>query len=123
MLNFVNRLSVIVLAAVITSGVIYAKTNKKRVTFNKAVVVNGILVKAGTYTAEFDDQTNELRIMKGQKVIARAPAQLEERDPGRTAYVTRAEDNDPSKAMLVNVTLSDGKTAVIGGKTNGSSAQ
>ena len=68
-------------------------------------------------------QTNELTIFKGKKVIATTPAQLEERDPGRTAYVTRADDNDPSRANLLNVTLSDGKKAVIGNSANGSAAQ
>jgi hypothetical protein len=123
MIKFVNRLAVFVLTGVIAAGVAFGKTNKKTVTFIEPVVVNGALVKAGSYTAEFDDQTNELLIVKGRKVIARAPAQLEERDPGHAAYVTRAEDTNPTRAMLLNVTLSDGKKAVIGDNANGTSAQ
>jgi hypothetical protein len=123
MIKFANRLSVFVLTIVISNGVAFAKTNKKTVSFGEPVVVKGVLVKAGTYTAEFDDQTNELLLIKGRKVIARAPAQLEERDPGHAAYVTRAEDTNPARAMLVNVTLSDGKKAVIEDSANGSPAQ
>ena len=123
MIRFVNRLSVFVLIGVIASGVALAKPIKKQVTFGQTVFVNGEQVKAGTYDVVFDDQTNELTIVKGRKVIARAPAQLETRDRDHAVYVTRAEDGDPTRAALVSVTLKDGKEATLVTNGNGNSAQ
>jgi hypothetical protein len=79
MTKLVHRLVVIILVGAIASGVALAKVLKKDITFSQPVEVNGTLVKSGTYKAVFDDQTNELSIIKAGKVVARAPAQLEER--------------------------------------------
>lgn|SRR5256712_577795 len=123
MIRFVNRLSVLVLIGVIANGVALAKPIKRQVTFAEPVVVNGAQVKAGTYDVVFDDQTNELTIVKGRKVIARAPARLETRDRDHAVYVTRAEDGDPTRATLLSVTLKDGKEATLITDGNGNSAQ
>lgn len=90
MMKLVNQLVGMVLVGAITSGVAFAKEIKKQVTFLQPVVVNGTWVKAGTYDAVFDDQTNELSIVKGRKVVARAPAQLEKREErDHAVYVMR----------------------------------
>jgi hypothetical protein len=114
MIKLVNRLVVVVLVGAIASGVALAKVIKREVTFPEAVVVNGTLVKSGTYDAVFDDQTNELLIVKGTKVVARTPAKLEkhvERD--RAVYVTREKAGDSSKQVLLSVVLRDGNQATI----------
>ena len=54
----------------ITSGAALAETITKEVTFLRPVTVNGTLLKAGTYKAVFDDQTGELTISRGKKVVA-----------------------------------------------------
>jgi hypothetical protein len=123
MIKFVNRLSVFVLIGLIATGVVFAKTNKKEVTFADPVVVNGTLVKAGTYSVVFDDQTNELSIVKGRKVLASAPAQLEPKDRDHAAYVTREEDGDPTRVTLLSVTLKDGQQATLLNNGTGGSAQ
>jgi len=123
MIKFVNRLSVFVLTVVIANGVALAKTIKREVTFSQPVVVNGTLVKKGTYNVVFDDQTNEVTIVKDRKVVAKAPAQLETRDRGRAAYVTREEDGDPTRMTLLSVTLKDGKKATLVNSGDGDSAQ
>jgi hypothetical protein len=122
MIKFVNRLTVFVLFGLIVNGVALAKTMKKEVTFAQPVVVNGTLVKAGTYQAVFDDQTNELTIVKGRKVLARAQAQLEPMDRKHAVYVTREQDGDPTRMALLSVTLKDGKEATLV-NSNGDSAQ
>jgi hypothetical protein len=123
MIKFVNRLSVFVLIGVIANGVALAKSTKKEVTFSEPVVVNGALVKKGTYDVVFDDQTNELTIVKGRKVVAKAPAQLETGDRGHSAYVTRQEDGDPTRITLLSVTLKDGKKATLLNNSDGDSAR
>jgi hypothetical protein len=126
MIKLVHRLVVIILVGAIASGGALAKVLKKDVTFSQPVEVNGTLVKSGTYKAVFDDQTNELSIVKAGKVVARAPAQLEkreERDNG--VYVTRDQKGDPTNPVLVNVTLNESTRAVIvnSGDANAASAQ
>ena len=123
MINIVNRLSVFVLVGVIASGVALAKTTKKEVTFSGPVVVNGAVVKKGTYDAVFDDQTNELTIVKDRKIVAKAPVQLETQVRDHAAYVTREEDGDPTRMTLLSVTLKDGKKATLINNGNGNSAQ
>jgi len=108
-----NRLAVAVLVGAIASGVALAEVIKKEVTFSQPVVVNGTVVKSGTYQAEFDDQTKELSIVKGKKVVASAPARLEKREQkDRAVYVTR--DNGAStNPILISITLKDGNQATI----------
>ena len=114
MIRLVNRLVVVVLVGAIASGVALAKEIKKKVTFSQPVVVNGTPVKKGTYDAVFDDQTSELSIVKDGKVVARAPAQLEKRvQRDRAVYVTRTEEGDSTKSVLISVTLKDGNQATI----------
>jgi hypothetical protein len=126
MIKLVNQLVVMILVGAIASGVALAKVIKKEVTFAQPVEVNGTLVKSGSYNAVFDDQTNELSIVKAGKVVARAPAQLEKRlvrDNG--VYVTRDKKGDPTTAVLINVTLNESSRATIvnSGDANAASAQ
>ena len=123
MIKFVNRLSAFVLVGVVANGVAFAKTIKKEVTFSEPVVVNGTLVKKGPYEVVFDDQTNELTIANGRKVVAKAPAQLEKLDREHSAYETR-QDGDSTRMTLVSVTLKHGeKATLVNSGGNGDSAQ
>jgi len=122
MFKLLNRLSVLVLIGVIANGVAFAKTIKKGITFAQPVVVNGAVVKKGSYDAVFDDQTNELTIVKDGKTVASAPAQLETtRDRDRGVYVTREEPD--SKVTLLSVTFKGGKQATLTNNNEGNSAQ
>lgn len=125
-MRLVNRLVVVALVGAIASGVAFAKEIKKEVTFAQSVEVNGTLVKQGTYDAVFDDQTNELSIVKGRKVIARAPALLGKRDKGdHPYYITRDEGGGSSRVVLVSLTLTNGNQATIvnSGEANAVGAQ
>jgi hypothetical protein len=122
MKKLVNQLVGMVLVGAITGGVVFAKETKKKVTFSEPIAVNGTLIKKGTYDAVFDDQTNELSIMKDRKVVARAPAQLEKRDQRVHAdYVFRQKEGDATNAVLLSVTLKDNNEATI--VNSGDSAQ
>jgi hypothetical protein len=88
-----------------------AKENKRQVTFDDPITVNGTLVKAGSYTVVFDDATGQLSISKGKKVLATATAELQkvEKDNGQ---VYSFSGSDEPKA-LTSVTLKDGYRARI----------
>src|SRR5687768_10293981 len=77
MKRIVNRMVGFVLIAALTGVVALAKSTEREVTFTKSVTVNGTLVKKGTYKVEFNEETNELTIKKGKKVVATAQARLE----------------------------------------------
>jgi hypothetical protein len=90
-----------------------AKTTKKEVIFTEAVTVDGTLVKKGTYKVTFNDETGELVIKKGSKVVAKAQARLEKTDDRFTVY-TRSDSKDPAKLPeLISVSLKDGNQATI----------
>ena len=113
MKRIVNRMVGFVLIAALTGVVALAKGTEREVTFTKDVTVNGTLVKKGIYKVAFNEETNELSIKKGKKVVATAQARLE-KITDRNAFYTSSPDNDPAKApALVNVTLKDGNLATI----------
>jgi hypothetical protein len=77
MKNFVNRVIIFGLIFGSMTAVALAKPIRKQMTFSEPVRVNGVIVKPGTYDVAFDEETKELTISKGKRVIAKAPAQLE----------------------------------------------
>lgn len=121
MIKRASQLVGMVLVGAIAGGGAFAKEIKKQVTFSQSVVVNGTLIKEGTYEAVFDDQTNELSIVKDRKVVARATAQLEKSDgPDRAVYVTR-QAGDSTNAVLLSVVFKGHNQATI--VNSGDSAQ
>lgn len=119
MKSIVNRILVLLVTVTLTGVLALGKTTEKKVTFNTSVTVNGTLVEKGTYKAEFNDETGELTIRKGKKVVATAQARLEKTTDRNSFYVSSASA-DPSQApTLVSVSLKDGNLATL---TNGSKA-
>ena len=115
MKSIVNRMVGFVLIAALTGVVALAKNTEREVTFTKSLTVNGTLVKKGTYKVEFNEETNELTIKKGKKVVATASARLE-KITDRNHFYTSTPDNDPANPpTLVNVSLKDGNLATIVG--------
>jgi hypothetical protein len=109
-----------VLIGAITGGAAFAKEIKKQVTFSETVTVNGTPIKKGTYEAVFDDQTNELSIVRDRKVVAQAGARLEKRE-GRAVYVMRQNDAERGNAVLLSVAVNGNNQATI--VNSGDSAQ
>jgi hypothetical protein len=117
MKNRMNRMVVLVLIGTLSSALALAKTTTKEVTFNQPVSVNGTLIKKGTYNLTFNDETSELTIKKGKKVLATVPARLEKTSDRYNSY-TRADSTDPTKAaVLISVYLNDGNQLTIVDKT------
>jgi hypothetical protein len=131
MKRFVSRMLVVLMVGAVASVLAFGKTTKKDVTFDRAVMVNGTLVKPGTYSAAFDDETGELTINKGTKVVARTPARLEKLEgKSQVDYQTRVQPDAPAETpVLVSVTLKDRNQATIQnageskGESKGESAQ
>ena len=121
MIKLVNQLVGLVLLSSIAGSVAVAKEMKKGVTFVEPVMVNGTVVKKGSYEAVFDDQTNQLSIVKGRKVVAQAPAQLEKRETrDHAAYITRQSEGDSTTPLLSVVFKHNNQATIV---DSGDSAQ
>ena len=68
----------LLVTAVSTSA--FGNTTKSTITFAADTKVNATIVKKGQYEVVFDDQSGELSIFKGAKLIAKTSARLEKRD-------------------------------------------
>jgi hypothetical protein len=110
MKNFVNRVIIFVLLSCSMSVAALAKPIKKQITFNEPVKVNGVLLKQGTYDVAFNEETSELTISKGKRVLAKAPAQLESLSKdSNVTYETASEDpnSNVGPKLLTRVSMKD----------------
>jgi hypothetical protein len=72
----------------LTGVMALAKAKTEEVTFASDTMVAGTTIKAGTYDLKFDEQTGELEIRKGSKVLAKTNTQIEKRsEKARTTEV------------------------------------
>jgi len=77
---FVSRIAVTLAVLAMVTTVTFGKTRRDTVTLTESVTINGTLLKSGTYDVSFNDQTNELAIIRNGKVVAKAAAKSEQRD-------------------------------------------
>ena len=113
MRSIANRIMVVLVTGALAAGLTFAKTTEREVTFTQPITVNDTLLKKGTYKVSFNDETGELTIKKGKKVVATAQARLEKSDDRYTLY-TRSDSSDPSKPpLLLSVSFNKGSEAVL----------
>ena len=124
MKRIANRVVALLVVGALTAVFALAKTTEKKVTFIQSLDVNGTLVKKGTYKVTFNDETGELTIRKGDKVVATAQARLEKSNSPYNFY-THAPAEDPAKAPnLVSVSFKNGELArLVGAEAKVSSRQ
>jgi hypothetical protein len=118
-----QTMALTLLVCALLSPVALAGVKTKTVTFKTSVKIGETLVKKGTYKARFDDQTNELTILDGKKVIAKITASLKDLKSSTSyeAMYTTDKDKD-GNYMLTGVNVG-GKLATINSdKADGSPA-
>jgi hypothetical protein len=76
----IKGLMVACLLVTLAAATAFGNTKKSTIAFSADTKVNGTIVKKGKYEAVYDDQSGELSIFKGGKLIAKAAARLEKRD-------------------------------------------
>ena len=81
MKKFLNRIAAAaLLACALASAVAFGgEVKTKKITLSMDVMINGTLLKQGTYRMTFDDQTGELSFIKYKAVVAKTNARLEAR--------------------------------------------
>ncbi len=112
MKSIVNRIMVVVMVGALTSVAAFAKTHKHRVTFENDIKVNGTVVEKGSYDVKFDDETNQLSIIKDGKVVAQTMAKLEARVKKAKGFQLRSVGTGDD-TQLVGVTFGGSDKDVI----------
>lgn len=116
------RATVALALCALLGGAALGNVKSKNVRLDDDVTVNGTLLKKGTYKVSFDDQTNELMIKRGNKLVVKTAARLEEyKSNGAYApeYKTRTAEGG-NAALLTSINLG-GAFAVIGDSAGSSS--
>jgi hypothetical protein len=111
----INGLMVACLVITLAGATTFGNTKKSTIAFSADTKVNGTIVKKGKYEAVYDDQSGELSIFKGVKLIAKAAARLEKRDQkARVAEVqTILEGMDQ---RLVSITFAGSQENLVVGQ-------
>ena len=110
-----NGLTVACLLVTLAGVTAFGNTRKSTITFSTDTKVNGTVVKEGKYEAVFDEQSGELSIFKGAKLIARTSARIEKREQKArgTEVQTILEGMDQK---LVSITFSGSLENVVVGQ-------
>lgn len=109
----IRRIAFALVVCALLGATASAGVKRSNVTFNDDVTVGDAAVKKGSYEITFDDQTNELKILKGDKVVAQTQARLGEvKKAGKyaPAYTTV---KDAQGTKLVSSVSMGGKYAIV----------
>lgn len=100
------------------------KTKKKTVEFTQDVMVNGTLLKAGTYDVKFNEETGELSVIKNGKVKATTTAHLEQRSSEAKDTAVLIVNSGGAVAEFKGITFGgSNQNVIVGGRAGSSSAQ
>src|SRR6267378_3726475 len=107
---FVRHLSVGLLILMLAGFTAFGKDKTKGawMTFTSDVNVGGSVVKAGEYKVKFNQETNELTVMKGNKVVAKTMAHLQDRADKAHDTTMYLKDN-----QLVSIAFSGDRQEVV----------
>jgi len=112
MKSIVNRVMVALLLVTLANAAAFAKSKRATVSFLMDTKVNGTLVKSGTYDVVFDEETGELSIVKGSKVIATTATRLEQRE--RKARSTETNTSvEGNETKLISITFGGSDQRVV----------
>ncbi|HEV7904705.1 MAG TPA: hypothetical protein VGO96_12750 [Pyrinomonadaceae bacterium] len=104
--------ALVALCTLLNASALAGGKGKQRVTFNTDVLVGDTLVKKGSYEVTFDEQTSVLTIKRGNEVVAKTSARLEEAK-AKSSFVYRTWKNEKEDEVLSSVKFGGG-SAVIG---------
>jgi hypothetical protein len=117
MKSFVNRIAIALVIFALSGLAVFAKSKRETVTFPLNIKVNGTLVKQGTYDIRFNEETKELSILKGGKVVAHATARTEkEATKSKAIKFSSSGTGDDRRLVSVTFSGSDEKLVVAGGE-------
>jgi len=110
----INGLMVACLLVTLASVTAFGNTRKSHIAFSTDTKVNNTVVKKGQYEAVFEDESGELSIFKGTKLIAKTSARLEKRDQkARGTQVSTILEGMDQKLVSITFNGSD-ENLVVG---------
>ena len=113
MKSIVNRVMVALLLVTLASVAAFAKGKRVQVSFFTDTKVNGTLVKHGTYDVVFDEETGELSIVKGSKIVATTTTRLEQRESkARSTETNTIVEGDETRLVSITFGGSDQRVVV-----------
>lgn len=121
MMKTVRSLVVTMVIGVLLSAVALADSKSHSVTFNRDVKLNGTLIEKGTYKVVFDEQANELMILKGKETVAKATARAEKREKKAEATEIRTSIKGGDVELTGLAFRGDYETIVVSGSGSMSS--
>lgn len=100
------------------------KTKKKTVEFDQDLMVNGTLLKAGTYEVKFNEETGELSVIKNGKVKATTTGHLEQRSSEAKNTALIIANTGGAVAELRGITFGgSNQNVIVSGSGGSGSAQ
>jgi hypothetical protein len=112
MKNYVRQILATFALFVLMGTMTFADEKGKDVTFFGDITVNGTVVKKGDYKVVFNEQAEEMTILKGKTVIAKAPARVENRNAKAAETELKVTNKDNSK-VLRSITFAGGTQTII----------
>ena len=118
MKKIVSPILVAFLVCPMLSILALARGKNEKVTFSRDMVVNGTVVKKGTYRLKLDDQSKELSIMDGKTTLVKTAVRLEnsKRRPSSTEIIFNEKDNTNVLKSITFVGDSDTIILAEGGR-------
>lgn len=114
MRKFLNRTALALLACVMTSAIaLAAEVKTKDVTLPQDMMINGTLLKQGTYKMRFNDQTGELSFIKNKEVVAKTTARYEPRQRKSTGLEFGLMPQSDSSRVLRSITFAGAKQSLV----------
>src|SRR5262252_358598 len=99
------------------AAIAFADRKSDTVTFEKDTMVNGTLVKSGTYKVQFDYKTSELAVIKDTRPVATAPGRVEQTDRKALRTVLLTTDHDNTTVMTAITFGGDNRKIVVEAST------
>lgn len=114
MRKFLNRAVLALLACVMTSAIaLAAEVKTKDVTLPQDLMINGTLLKQGTYKMKFDNQTGELSFIRNKEVVAKTTARLETRQRRASGLEFGLIPQSDSSSVLHSITFAGNKQSLV----------
>jgi hypothetical protein len=118
MKKLATRILMVLAVSLMATTAIFAEDKGKEVTFFRDMTVNGTTVKKGNYKVVYNEQSNEISIMKGKTVVAKAPAHAESRASKANETEIKATPKDQGSILRSVTFAGDSRTIVINEDSN-----
>lgn len=91
----------------------FAAVKSENVTLSNDTVINGTVIKKGSYKVTFDDQTNEVIFWNGKEAMVKTTAKVENRASKASRFTLNHTVNGSERVLTSFSFSNDDKTIVL----------